>query len=237
MLRQMERQMNEQPRHVPEASWADSAHTVIRGALSCVPGAGGAAAEIFSLLVAQPVTARINEFLQQMANDIHELQLRGINVDALKDDPQFGAIVMQAHHSAIRTVSVAKREALRNCVLNSAIKKTRDARRAEFFMAAIDTMTDVHIEILRTASRTTVGAGSRSVPQLVLRTLGLAPEDGALVDKAWNDMSQLGLVPLNIKEFGAAPLDAQRLLDPSAQPIATPFARELLAFISSPALD
>jgi len=85
---------------------------------------GGSVGEVFGLVIAAPLAKRRDDWLESLAIRLRELEARvaGFSTEAVAENPQFVSIVMQASAVAIRTHSEPKLEALRNAVVNTAVR-------------------------------------------------------------------------------------------------------------------
>lgn len=116
--------MTQKEKKLPEAIPGDTAHTIAKAGLSAIPVVGGPVAELFEKLIIPPLTKRREAWLQSLANGLEALEkkVEGFSVQSLANDEEFVSMMMEASHIAMRNHSKEKLEALRNAVLNSAIK-------------------------------------------------------------------------------------------------------------------
>src|SRR4051812_10450376 len=114
-------------RKKPKTGVGDVAHASIRLALGTIPFAGAAAAELFSLVIAPPLTKRRDEFIESVAEELHlQTKVEGFSIATLSNDEQFITAVIFATQSAVRTHQKEKLSALRNAVLNVALHRAPD---------------------------------------------------------------------------------------------------------------
>ena len=71
-----------------------------------------------------------------------------LDLEQLQDDDAFITTVMHASQAAIKTHEAAKREALRNAVLNAALPHAPDASLQQHFVTLLDTLTVWHLRVL-----------------------------------------------------------------------------------------
>lgn len=131
-------------------SAGDVVHSLVKGAISAIPIAGGLGAELFNLIIAPPLAKRRDEWLDSIACRLEELEKRieGFKIESLSQNESFISTVMQATQVAMRNHQEEKLEALRNAVVNSALPSEPDDNLIMIFINYIDTMTDWHIKIL-----------------------------------------------------------------------------------------
>ena len=116
--------MTQEKEGTPKATSGDTAHTLAKAGLSAIPIVGGPVAELFAKLIVPPLTKRREAWLQSLADGLETLEkkVEGFSIQSLSNDEEFVSIMMEASHIAMRNHSKEKIEALRNAVLNSAIK-------------------------------------------------------------------------------------------------------------------
>jgi hypothetical protein len=109
---------------LPKATVGDAAHTIAKAGISAIPVIGGPATELFSTVIIPPLTKRREAWLQSLADGLDALEKKvdGFSVQSLANNEEFVTMVMEASHIAVRNHSQEKLEALRNAVLNSAVK-------------------------------------------------------------------------------------------------------------------
>jgi hypothetical protein len=250
--------MQKEPTSPPDKTLADSAHAVAKAAVvagatvlaAMAPAFAAPAAllpELFQLVVTPPLERRRNAFLQE----VHERLLAvegGTSLQELAINPVFISTVVQATQVAVRTHRRTKLDALRNCVVNTAIAKGADERKVEYFVAAAGDMSDVHIaalKIARVTSHATSNAvltkvGFNQMPSMVERVckmLDLSANEHPMARKAWSDLQTLGLVT----EWSASnPVVDQDLAAKHGEllpPILQPLGIEFLEFITEPVVQ
>jgi len=127
------------------------AHTLVKAGISSIPVLGGAAAEVFSLVIAPPLDRRRTEWMHTIADGLKSLEekLKGFHVEDLSKNEAFISTVLHASQTAIRNHQQEKLEALRNAVLNVAIGKAPDEDVQLMFLNLIDALTPWHLRISR----------------------------------------------------------------------------------------
>ena len=134
----------------PESEKRDVAHTLIKAGISFIPGIGGAATELFSMIIAPPLEKRRNQWLDDIAERLKSLEgvVDGFRVEDLSQNETFITVVMHATQVAIRNHQQEKLEALRNAVLNAARPDALEDDRQLMFLNFIDELTPWHLKVL-----------------------------------------------------------------------------------------
>jgi hypothetical protein len=136
-----------QPRDEPDS---ERLHRLARAGLSAVPILGGAITEIFNSLIEPPLTRRRTEWMIQVSDAINDLYKKGIVTEQdLQHNETFLTTLFHASAIAIKNHQSAKREALRNAVINSALPGAPDDTVQQIFVNLIDSCTSWHIALLQ----------------------------------------------------------------------------------------
>lgn len=134
---------------LPSESTGDHIHRAARAALSAIPLAGGAAVELFNLVLAPPIQRRRDEWLNGLAERLGKLEQEGrVNIEELRDNDEFVSTVMQASQVAVQNHQQEKIDALRNAVLNTAIEQAPEDAKRELFLRLIDELGVWHLRLL-----------------------------------------------------------------------------------------
>jgi hypothetical protein len=196
----------DQEHRPPEADELDTAHAVARVLLGALPIVGAPASELLNRIVAPPLERRRDEWMEDVGAALRKMEeTGGLNLEALRDNPAFIDVAMQATQAALRTSREEKRAALRNALLNSAGPGAPDVQLQLVFVSIVDAFTDWHLTILSYFAnprewfqrnnpefRSNLTAGS---PLDILRYA--YPEivaDRALFGLVWNELYTRGLV-------------------------------------------
>lgn len=133
-----------------ENSVGDYIHSATKTGLSAIPLLGGAASEIFSLIITPPVSKRRDEWLIKLAEDLEQLRntVPHFDINTLGNNDIFVTAVLQATQVAMRSHQEEKITVLRNAVLNSAIGIDIDENIQLMFLNFIDSMTPWHLRVL-----------------------------------------------------------------------------------------
>jgi hypothetical protein len=186
----------------PEEGLSDKAHTAVRAFTSFVPGA----TELFTRLVTPPLERRLAEWRQLISDELYRLsQEQDINLDDLQQNDHFIDTVLSATQAAIRTSQEAKREALKNAILNAAIETEPDESLQQMFISFVDEFTVWHLKLLdlftdpnewlhRNASSFQSRKGSiTSLESLLLEAFPELKGKNDFYDQVWNDLNNRGL--------------------------------------------
>ena len=135
----------------PQRTRGDFVHTLVKAGLSAVPVVGGSAAEVFALIIAPPLEKRRDEWLQELADIVNELERRqpSVTPEELSKNDAFISATLQASQIAMRTHQAEKRECLKNALFHVATQESADDQAQAFFLELVDVFTVTHIEILR----------------------------------------------------------------------------------------
>ncbi|SIO34422.1 hypothetical protein SAMN05444166_3948 [Singulisphaera sp. GP187] len=221
---------------LPEPTWKDHAHLAARAAISAVPLVGGPALELFNAVIAPPLQNRRDEWVQQMADRLVELEAAGfLKVEDLGTNEEFISTVTQASTIAIRNHRKEKLEALRNAVLNTAAGRSPGDTKREMFLNLVDAFTVDHIRILKTLyehqrslKRDEFWTDSvQGLANIALERVPELPKEDAVPKIIVSDLCRREL--LNWHGETSGPSFQQRDL-----PIVVPFAQQFLQFIEAP---
>ena len=127
----------------------DLAHAIAKMGLSAIPGIGGTAVEVFQFLIQSPIERRRDTFVQQLGEKFLELEARGIKWENLQQNEQFISVVLHASQAALRTHQTEKLAALRNAITNVAQDKNLDDTLLHVLLSHIDTLSEMHLRILK----------------------------------------------------------------------------------------
>lgn len=181
---------------LPAQSSGDVAHALVKAGLSALPVVGGPAVELFQLLVQPPLEKRRVEWMQAVGEKLLQLEENGLKLEELQKNEQFVSAVMHATQAAMRTHVAAKREALRNAILNIAVGQSTDETVQHLLLSFIDDLTEMHLRILKTFHHPVVPPGlsmgglssvlEHCIPDLANRR--------DIYDQLWKDLYARGLV-------------------------------------------
>ena len=222
----------------PNKTGTDTAYALTKAVLSAVPVTGGPLVELFAYLITEPVAKRRDEWIEQIAGGLQDLEdrLKKPLIDDLRNDPGFTTVLLSATQIAMRNHQTEKIEALANAVLNSAMKIPLDDTERAMMLALVDRTTPMHLALLRLiqAPKNDPNVAKRmeslymgSLDQVVIAAFPELSGSKELVDLVWNDLSAAGLLQggsLAVSMTGGG----------LVQKRTTAFGDRFLAFISKP---
>ena len=217
----------------PDPDESDTAYKVVKAVVDLLP-AGGL---LFEHLFKPPIERRSREWQQEIAAELRRLSDSRASVDLadLPNDEQFVDAVLVATQAAIRTSQPLKRKALRNAVLNAALRSSVDATMQQIFLNLTDRFTDRHLLLLQFAqdARTLTCPDGSPIPSHARATQVLhevfhdARDNAQLYESLWTDLYTARLVRLDRLENGPEG-DARSIRR------TTTLGDAYLAFITSP---
>ena len=134
----------------PKPTKADAAYSLAKVGLSAIPVLGGTAAEIFSAVIAPPITKRTVKWIESISERLKELEktVNGFKLESLAENEVFTTVVLHATQIAIRNHQQEKIEALRNAVINTAIGINISEDEKQIFLEYVDALTPSHLRLL-----------------------------------------------------------------------------------------
>lgn len=222
----------------PKKTLGDAAHVVVKGALSAVPVAGGPLAELFAYLVAEPIAKRRDQWINEIAGKLRELEERAEQplIEKLKDDPSFTTVLLDASQIAMRNHQAEKITALRNAVLNAALGEMPDDIERSIVLALIDRLTPAHVAVLslmqeptkhKAVVAYTANLMMGGLAQVITAGVPSLAGRNELVEVIWRDLTEAGLL-------AASGLNATMSGRGLTEKRTTPFGDRFLKFISDP---
>ena len=135
----------------PKASPGDAAHSLIRAAVSATPVVGGPAAVIFEAILRPPIEKRRDEWIESIVAELKKLEadFDEVKMENLREHEGFITTLASASQIAMRTHQDEKLEALRNAVLNTAMRSEPDEDLQAIFLHLVDRFTPWHLKILK----------------------------------------------------------------------------------------
>jgi hypothetical protein len=134
----------------PKKSASDVAYGMAKAAVSSVPVAGAAAAELLALIFGPPIEKRRQRWVEQLAEAIKELQekMADLTSEKLSENEAFVTTALHATEIAVRTHQEEKLEALRNAVISAALPDAPDDTLQQIFLNYVDSLTPWHLRVL-----------------------------------------------------------------------------------------
>ena len=135
----------------PQPSPLDRGHDAARALLSSLPGLGGPAATLLTLVLSPPLERRRTGWLNGLADRLARLEhtVEGLSLESLRDDENFITAATTATLIALRNHKAEKLEALQNAVVNVARGTESDTDLQAVFLSLVDYLTPLHMRLLR----------------------------------------------------------------------------------------
>jgi hypothetical protein len=180
----------------PKQSKGDVIHAAAKAGLSAVPVLGGAAAEIFQLVIQPPLEHRRAEWMAAIGEKLHELEDNGVKLDQLSENEEFITAAMHASNIALRTHQQEKLVALRNAVLNVAVGQAPDDALQHMFFRWVDSLSPLHLRMLRFFQAPTPqpGVSMGGLSSVLEHKMPELRGQRHIYDQAWKDLYGSGLV-------------------------------------------
>lgn len=169
---------------VPGRSKAEVGAAIVRAGISSIPIAGGAAAELFDLVIGPSLERRKEDWLKYLAEAVDELRERldGFDPRDLEGNERFVDAVLAASTIAMKSHQREKLEMLRNALVNSLLPHAPDEHEQLTFLRLIDELTPLHVRMLSVLDDP-AGWFDRH-PDLVRPSFGLSSSVAALIEAA-----------------------------------------------------
>ena len=221
----------------PKKSAADVAYTVVKAAVSGVPVVGGPAAELLGLVFGPPLEKRREEWLEQLADAVKEIQdkVAELTPENLSQNESFISTALYATEIAIRTHQQEKIEALRNAVVSAALPDAPDETLQQIFLNHVDSLTPWHMRIVAFFDDPNGWGKSHNIrypnwtmgaPALVLeQSMPQLAGQRAFYDQIVSDLQQRGLL-------ANAGIHTMMTAHGMFSARTTPLGRQFLGFIS-----
>jgi hypothetical protein len=225
----------------PKATAADVTHTAIKAAIGSVPGIGSAAAEVFSSIITPPLSKRKDEWIESIVEGLKNLkdQVDDFSIENLKDDEVFITTVSYATQIAIRNHQAEKLNALKNAILNTALRNAPDDDLQLIFLNYIDTSTEWHLRILAflDSPQGWFEENGRQPPNIHMGAKSSVLENAFEELRGKRTFYDLIVEDLNVKQLiGTNSLHTMMSGGGIMQSVTTGIGAQFLAFISDPDL-
>ncbi|MBA7622107.1 hypothetical protein ES703_29478 [subsurface metagenome] len=228
----------------PKRKASDVLHTVVKAGISAVPGVGGPANELFSLVIKPPLGKRLDKWWESISERLKEVEtkVKGFKIENLSENEMFISTLMQATQVAIRNHQRQKLEALRNAVLNAALPNAPEENLQLMFLNFVDSLTLGHLRMLkllndfeakRPLNRSTgvqIEFVAKSKEKTVItaqKALADLIDNQNFYDQVLKDLRIRGLLEVSMS-------DTANFLDKIVNAQPTNLGKQLLAFIKSP---
>lgn len=143
-----ERDGSESEPYPTNSSAADWAQALTKGALGAVPIAGGVLAEVTGMVWAPRLQKRRDEWVQDLAERVQLLSEQHQHLRERLGEDEVMTVAIKAARSAATTHEQEKRRALRNVVLNSALRVEPHVQVQLILTELVDRITEAHIQML-----------------------------------------------------------------------------------------
>jgi hypothetical protein len=158
---------------IPEEDKKDAAYTALKAALSAIPYIGGPVAELLKYVIAPPIDKRRDDWLENIAYRLYECEkkIESFKVNDLRGNDLFITIFLNATAIAIRNHQSEKLLYLQNAVLNTAIKIPIEENMQIMFINMIDTLTPLHLRVLKYFHDPKIWLENNKVSELSLKNV------------------------------------------------------------------
>jgi hypothetical protein len=220
---------------LPKKDFGDHIHLGVRTLLSAIPTLGGPALELFNAVIAPPLEQRRNRWLNDLADRIYALENeKRIKLEDLATNEQFISAIMNATTAAVRNHQREKIAALRNAVLNCALRRCPSEIKSSMFLALIDQFSVWHLLILRELHEFDSRVGQNYPPKTTFEEITII-----VVEKNAELRSQQALVQLIVEELCRKGLlywggGLTVTYTPRGTTQVTSLGREFLTYVSDP---
>jgi hypothetical protein len=144
--------MDDEP--ISKVTAGEAVHRVLRAVISAVPTYGGPGVELFNTLIASPLEARRNRWMEETAIRLalaeHKLRRP---VKELLADESFTSVLIQASVVAMKNHQAEKLAALRAAVVNAATGNGPSDDEQLMFLRFVDELSARHLSVLAMVSR------------------------------------------------------------------------------------
>lgn len=142
--------MNHVPDPPDDKSAGDLGQAITKALAASIPAAGGAISVLLDNVLTTPIEKRKQQWLQSLATTVNELvdAVEEITAERLSNDEAFVTAALQATQIALRNHQDEKLEALRNAIINSALRSEPDEDLQLQFIRLIDRLTPWHLRLL-----------------------------------------------------------------------------------------
>lgn len=168
---------------------------VITAVLASIP-IGASFASLIKDYMPEAKFKRIDAFTKQIANDLKRLNDK-IDSECIAKD-EYAYMFEQSFRGVAQNYQEEKIEAFRAILLNSAIRQDVIQEEKEFFLSLVNSLSVVHIRILKFLSNPEDYIQEQRVEPSKFRGIFkklIMPElDTSIIELAFNDLFQLGLI-------------------------------------------
>ena len=151
----------ERVKRIAQSNVAEHILNVFKAGLATTPFAGGVAA-LMSDYIPTAKQKRLEEFAEQISNDLTELQERVDETRILTDE--FAFLFEKCLKGVSENYQPDKLEAFRGILLNAALGTDLTEEEEEYFLNLVNTLSTLHIRILRFMAEPTSYLKAHEIP-------------------------------------------------------------------------
>jgi len=134
---------------VPQPGDLDKIRETKESLLGLMPVAGSLVNQLVDTFFASPIEKRRDEWMAEVASGLLLLESEfGILRERLKSNDYFLDVLYNSTAAAAKTSSIAKREYLRNFLLNAALKPDEDESYRKSLLSKLERLEEAHVAIM-----------------------------------------------------------------------------------------
>ena len=196
------------------------------------------ASELIDLVITTPMSKRKDAFISDLAVRVKNMESKatGFTIESLKDNELFQTIIINAIRAAIATHQQEKIQALKNAVLNAALKPNINENVQMMFINYIDRLTPLHLIILKFLQYPKEYCEKHKIEikgtgSSVFSVLNMAIKDveGHVIEQIVKDLFTYGFINVDIQNYKMT-VTIQAVLNSHT----TPFGNQFLTYITEP---
>ncbi|MDR1313782.1 MAG: hypothetical protein LBQ12_08810 [Deltaproteobacteria bacterium] len=128
---------------------SDYAHSLLRGVIGAIPVGGTLVNELLGFLVQPALKKRQEHWFSFIGHSLEDVLNRIDILEEITSNDNFINVAIKATRIALETTKFEKINALKNVVINTAIKINLDETKQHVFMALLDSFNEYHIVFLK----------------------------------------------------------------------------------------
>jgi hypothetical protein len=177
-------------------SIGDAARAIAKAVISAVPVVGGPGVELFQFVVQPPLEKRRAEWMSEIGQRLQALEEKGLDIEELRQRPEFISAVMQASQAALRTHTEEKLAALRNAVINVAVGQAPEETTTHLLLSFVDELTEMHLRVLRVfhSPEPPPGLSMGGLDSVLEHNIPALRGQKELAAQLWRDLHTRGLI-------------------------------------------
>jgi hypothetical protein len=174
--------------------------SLLVAAINAIPAVGGTLASLFDDYIPSSRQERILSFIRDISIEIEHLKYQ-LDMDKIQTD-SFAYIFEKSLMSIGLDYQKDKMEAYKSIILNSLMPNTESAEIREYFFNIVDSLTPIHIRILKAIKcpqesryfQTVKSDSTITIEEDRIFLFQLEPYPEELIGSAWKDLHSKGLV-------------------------------------------